>query len=57
MKSVEVYCCGEIISCNEFINECENCGAKYDLEGDRIYEHELRELDEDNPTHVVTIVE
>lgn len=59
MKPVEVYCCGDIIPCTESINECETCGAKYDIEGDRIYEQELRELEDsdEDPANVITIIE
>jgi hypothetical protein len=60
MKPVEVYCCGEVIACNGSINECETCGSKYDIEGDRIYEQELREIvDGEDPAHIIkiTIVE
>jgi hypothetical protein len=46
MKPVEVYCCGEIITCNEAVNVCETCGTEYDIEGDKI--HETTPWDEDS---------
>jgi hypothetical protein len=46
MKPVEVYCCGEIITCNETVNACETCGTEYDIEGDKI--HETTPWDEDS---------
>ena len=57
MKPVEVYCCGEIITCTEAINECDNCGAKYDVEGDRMYDREIQEDTEEEPSTVSSAAE
>jgi hypothetical protein len=41
MKPVEVYCCGEVISCTDAVNVCDTCGAEYDIEGDKITNKKL----------------
>lgn len=41
MKTVEVYCCGEIITCTNTINVCDMCGTEYDIEGDKIANKKL----------------
>jgi hypothetical protein len=58
MESVEVYCCGEVITCKESINVCETCGAEYDIDGDRINKTRLwDEPEESNEKDIIIVNE
>lgn len=35
-RNIEVHCCGEWISCNAFTVTCDDCGADYNMSGDRL---------------------